>query len=310
MCVKVTRLSPTRPYPRRTFQPNFGAPLPVSVMTTAHRATWKPAQGGAAESGSFALHAPSAATAARDAPAHRVLKTREAGAVPASAARLRDELTDREQAHKRARRVAEGVGELLGEAVKKGRAEGVAELGEGAPAFRELDKDVELDDGDSEDEGLAGGGGARGVADSRGGGDGGDSDGYGDPAVAGNEGVGRSSGDGSDDSEDDSDDEAELRAELARIRAERAAEKAAEQEATAGGNPLLPDLADHLKDGTDDESVSAPASSAASFGIKRRWNDDVVFKNQSRREPKPEVRFVNDTTRNDFHRRFLKRFVR
>jgi protein CWC15 len=29
----------------------------------------------------------------------------------------------------------------------------------------------------------------------------------------------------------------------------------------------------------------------------------VVFKNQSRNEPKKERRFINDTIRNDFHRR-------
>ena len=34
-----------------------------------------------------------------------------------------------------------------------------------------------------------------------------------------------------------------------------------------------------------------------------RWDDDVVFKNQSRNEPKKERRFINDTIRNDFHRR-------
>lgn len=35
-----------------------------------------------------------------------------------------------------------------------------------------------------------------------------------------------------------------------------------------------------------------------------RWDDDVVFKNQSRNEPKKERRFINDTIRNDFHRRY------
>jgi len=35
-----------------------------------------------------------------------------------------------------------------------------------------------------------------------------------------------------------------------------------------------------------------------------------VFKNQSRDEPKYEKRFINDTTRNDFHRKFLDKYVR
>ena len=41
-----------------------------------------------------------------------------------------------------------------------------------------------------------------------------------------------------------------------------------------------------------------------------RWDDDVVFKNQAR-EPKKEARrFINDTVRNDFHRKFLQRYVK
>uniref|UniRef100_A0A7S1SNE1 Cwf15/Cwc15 cell cycle control protein n=1 Tax=Tetraselmis chuii TaxID=63592 RepID=A0A7S1SNE1_9CHLO len=107
----------------------------------------------------------------------------------------------------------------------------------------------------------------------------------------------------SDSDDDDSDDEAELLAELERIKKERAEEearKAAEEASKAEqekeeelrrGNPLL--------HGTD-----------ASFGVKRRWDDDVVFKNQARGEPKAQRRFINDTIRSDFHRRFLNRYIK
>lgn len=44
--------------------------------------------------------------------------------------------------------------------------------------------------------------------------------------------------------------------------------------------------------------------------VKRRWDDDVVFRNQTRGEPKVQKRFINDTIRNDFHRRFLHRYIR
>ncbi|CAN0461910.1 unnamed protein product, partial [Ectocarpus fasciculatus] len=44
--------------------------------------------------------------------------------------------------------------------------------------------------------------------------------------------------------------------------------------------------------------------------VKRQWNDDVVFRNQSRSEPELKKRFVNDTIRSDFHRSFLKKYVR
>lgn len=41
-----------------------------------------------------------------------------------------------------------------------------------------------------------------------------------------------------------------------------------------------------------------------------RWYDDVVFKHQARNEPAKKQRFINDTTRNDFHRKFLGKYVR
>ncbi|MBA0816453.1 hypothetical protein Gohar_001117, partial [Gossypium harknessii] len=47
-----------------------------------------------------------------------------------------------------------------------------------------------------------------------------------------------------------------------------------------------------------------------SFGVKRRWDDDVVFKNQARGETKPQKRFINDTIRNDFHRKFLLKYMK
>ena len=44
--------------------------------------------------------------------------------------------------------------------------------------------------------------------------------------------------------------------------------------------------------------------------VKRRWDDDVVLRKQERGEPKAQKRFVNDTIRNDFHRRFLNRYIK
>lgn len=110
---------------------------------------------------------------------------------------------------------------------------------------------------------------------------------------------------GSDSSEsEDEDDTAALYAELAKIKAERAAEKArqeAESEAKerderdhslATGNPLL-------NTGPKD------------FNVKRRWDDDVIFKNQARGiDDKPKNRFVNDMLRSDFHKKFLNKYVK
>mmetsp|Transcript_29400 Transcript_29400/g.53947 ORF Transcript_29400/g.53947 Transcript_29400/m.53947 type:complete len:235 (-) Transcript_29400:389-1093(-) len=120
--------------------------------------------------------------------------------------------------------------------------------------------------------------------------------------------------DSNDENDDDDDDEEEdrlLRLELERIKKERAEEaaKRAEEEAkrveeakreeALRSNPLLANQA------------SGNASDAeVSFGIKKRWYEDVVFRNQSRGEPKAQKRFVNDTIRSDFHRRFLEKYVR
>ena len=41
-----------------------------------------------------------------------------------------------------------------------------------------------------------------------------------------------------------------------------------------------------------------------------RWDDDVIFKNQTRGEPERKKRFINDTVRSDFHRRFMEKFLR
>lgn len=60
------------------------------------------------------------------------------------------------------------------------------------------------------------------------------------------------------------------------------------------GNPLL------ATDGTNGTTGK----------LKRRWNDDVVFRNQAKGEPdRNKKRFINDTVRNDFHKRFLNKFI-
>jgi protein CWC15 len=93
-------------------------------------------------------------------------------------------------------------------------------------------------------------------------------------------------------------------AELAKIKAERAAEKTrqdaeAEEQSRnerdslmAKGNPLL-------------------NAGPKDFNVRRRWDDDVIFKNQTRGvDEKPKNRFVNDMLRSDFHRKFLNKYVK
>jgi len=49
--------------------------------------------------------------------------------------------------------------------------------------------------------------------------------------------------------------------------------------------------------------------SEPNFTVKRRWDDDVIFKNQAR-EPDNKKRFINDTIRNDFHKKFLEKYIK
>ena len=124
--------------------------------------------------------------------------------------------------------------------------------------------------------------------------------------------------DNSDDDDDDDDfeedddsedDEEALQRELTKIRAERERVKAKEEsevaaeenlrmeEAALVGNPLL--------------NSSSNADCMGSGKLKRRWNDDVVFRNQAKGEPDlNRKRFINDTVRNDFHKRFLNKFIK
>jgi len=102
---------------------------------------------------------------------------------------------------------------------------------------------------------------------------------------------------GSDEEDDDEDETAALLAELEKIKKERAEEKlrkerqqAAEEADLVRGNPLL--------------------NAGSSFSVKRRWDEDVVFRNQTRGEVKAPKRFVNDTIRSDFHRKFLNKYIK
>ncbi|CAN4102585.1 unnamed protein product [Withania somnifera] len=113
--------------------------------------------------------------------------------------------------------------------------------------------------------------------------------------------VPRSADTKSDDESDDDDTEAPL-AELEQIKKEKAEEKLrkelleqeeefkAKEVELLKGNPLL----------------NQPTSSS----VKRRWDDHVVFKNQALGELKVAKRFINDTIRNDFHRKFLQKYMK
>lgn len=109
-----------------------------------------------------------------------------------------------------------------------------------------------------------------------------------------------------DDSSDDDDDTAALLEELNKIKRERAVESAKKEaekqqeeerirmENILSGNPLL-------------NYASAPKGSAK---VKRRWNDDVVFKNCARTEVEKDGSFINDSLRSEFHKKFMDKYIK
>lgn len=107
------------------------------------------------------------------------------------------------------------------------------------------------------------------------------------------------------DESDDEDDTQALLAELNRIKRERAEEEARQEEEKAAqqnkirmenilsGNPLL------------------NAGGSSNFKVKRRWDDDVVFKNCAKNEPKNKGKnFINDTLRSEFHKKFMNKYIK
>jgi protein CWC15 len=257
-------------------------------MTTAHRPTWKAAVGRAQEGGWSAGGALSSSISALDAPAHRTLKTRSNDDnVHDKEERLRQSLLALQQAeaaatkplHHRPIDPAEEERSKQKLLLLKSQSSATTEIDR--EKLKEKYDDSDIDDGDDDNE-----------------------------KNDTNHDNGHSSDSDLDndsdlDDSDDEDDEAALQAELAKIRAEREAVKqkaeavaaardnAQQEEAALLGNPLL---------------LSTTTGNAVPS--KRRWNDDVVFRNQAKGEPQPKKRFINDTVRNDFHRRFLNKFIR
>jgi protein CWC15 len=263
-------------------------------MTTAHRPTWKAAVGRAQEGGWSAGGKVSTSSSVRDLASHTKLKFRKGTQLASTdqrSALLAESLAKMEEAERSAELTAKRY-------VKMGRErllaleDGEEERGKMLLLKQTADVDEEkikqkYDDEDLDDEG---GGGGR----------------WSDIDDNNNLESDASDLDASDDDldSDDEDEEAALQAELTKIRAERAATKAKEEAETAAeeraqmeeaaltGNPLL-------------------NSDGASGRVKRRWNDDVVFRNQAKGEPdQNKKRFINDTVRNDFHKRFLNKFIK
>ncbi|KAF5365984.1 hypothetical protein D9758_006679 [Tetrapyrgos nigripes] len=248
-------------------------------MSTAHRPTWDPAQAKDVKGGSRQF-------SVRDMAAHTKLKFRQVGQTSTDEVKKRDlraELLAAEQEARNKKRKAEGkpIEETPAQAaVDDDEANKRRKLLQDA---LELDKDDDDDDKDEEDKEK-------------------------DKDEEGSE----------EDSDDDEDDTAELLRELEKIKRERAEEKArqereeneaetASREAEiATANPLL-NLAAALGQAPSGLNTTAPGT----FSVKRRWDDDLIFKNQAMSSrDKQQGQFVNDLLRTEFHKKFMSKFIK
>ncbi|KAI9762271.1 MAG: complexed with cef1p, partial [Candelina submexicana] len=108
--------------------------------------------------------------------------------------------------------------------------------------------------------------------------------------------------DSSEEESDEEDETAELLRELDKIKRERAEQREREEREKAA-------LAEEQRE--VDIAKGNPLLNGKDFNVKRRWDDDVIFKNQARgTEDKRKKEFVNDLLRSDFHKRFMNRYVR
>ena len=266
-------------------------------MTTAHRPTFYAARAVSGDKGYFATGGTSRQHCVRDIPHHMTLKMRKPEQMKAALTReMMDANEDKAEAAEKAKadpklltafastggasgeRGVGGSGLRLLTAGSSGSAASASAAAAAAGDDPDLGVAAKYDDADDDDE------------DDDSDLDSSDSD---------------SDDDDLDSDSDDDDDEAALQLELEKIKREREEarlkveterlddEAAAAAEAATTGNPLL---------------------LGSSAQVKRKWNDDVVFRNQARdggaaAQP-TKKRFVNDTVRNDFHKRFLGKYIR
>lgn len=117
----------------------------------------------------------------------------------------------------------------------------------------------------------------------------------------------------SDSDSDEEDDTATLLAELNKIKQERLQEAARKEqekkqeeerirmENILSGNPLI-----NYTSG----SGATASKAVADLKVKRRWDDDVVFKNCARTEPEKKTHFINDSLRSEFHKKFMEKYIK
>ncbi|KAJ7750122.1 Pre-mRNA-splicing factor Cwf15/Cwc15 [Mycena maculata] len=248
-------------------------------MSTAHRPTWDPAQAKDVKGGSRQF-------SVRDMAMHTKLKFRQVGQTSVAEVKQRDlraELFAAEVEAKNKKRKAEGLPPLAVEG-------GPAADEESNKRRKLLQESLDLDKDDDDE----------------------DADGDKDKDKDADD------SDSDSDEDDDDDDTAELLRELEKIKRERAEEKARqEQEQSASeaatreaeiatGNPLLNLAAALGQQVPSGVNTTVPGT----FAVKKRWDDDLIFKNQAISTKDKPTHFVNDLLRTEFHKKFMAKFIK
>ncbi len=103
-----------------------------------------------------------------------------------------------------------------------------------------------------------------------------------------------------DDEGDDEDETKALMEELEKIKRERNMEKEREMANDANRNLT----------GSTISSNPLLSTSNREFTVKRKWDEDVVFKHQAMKSSRQQGKndFVNDLLRSDFHRNFMRKY--
>eukprot|EP00949_MAST-11_sp_MAST-11-sp1_P004739 g4739.t1 len=296
-------------------------------MTTAHRATWRSAVGLGSRQGNFSLGGvASTSFAKRDASGQTVLKVRRGGAVGQDRKDVLRKLEEREREaggsaidngdsgnvvvakleDNAVELKLDGIedfddedadissaeeGEQRHEQAKRRKRRRKRKLEAEIPATKNLvgidvGSSSSSDDGDDDDDA--------------------DADEKGDnnhPLGRAEAEYGSDASDSDFDEDDDNDDESFLLQELERIKEERRQEderRAAEDAEIAGKAARA--------------AVDAQQRHVGG-GIKRRWNDDAIFRIKTKagsgaEKQQSKATFVNDTVQNDFHRKFLKKYIK
>lgn len=104
----------------------------------------------------------------------------------------------------------------------------------------------------------------------------------------------------SEDEEEDEDlEEMKLLEEFERIKKQREQEE----------KQQLEEKYENLTEKEQGEILKGNPLYDSSYSLQKRWYEETVFRNQSKTQPVEKKRFINDTVRSDFHKKFLKKFV-